>query len=157
MSRELTVNQSFQKLLANLNLTEKQRQRIQTNRYTIDSALSNDNKIHLSTQKQISFLTGSYSRNTIIRPIDDIDLYVRVHYGRHAEGKSPRSILRLMASAIRRLENPNRDQKPKLIRSKVLPGSVKEYDGVINTLLSEGSIDVDESARREYEWIYVLK
>ena len=45
----------------------------------------------------------------------------------------------------------------KLIRSKVLPGSVKEYDGVINTILSEGSIDVDRSASREYDWIYILR
>lgn len=44
-----------------------------------------------------------------------------------------------------------------LIRSKVLAGSVKEYDGVIKTLLSEGSIDVDDSPSREYEWIYILK
>jgi len=44
-----------------------------------------------------------------------------------------------------------------LIRSKVLAGSVKEYDGVIKTLLSEGSIGVDNSPSREYEWIYILK
>ena len=48
-------------------------------------------------------------------------------------------------------------KRGQLIRSKVLPGSVKEYDGVINTLLSEGSLDVDKSASQEYEWIYILK
>lgn len=102
MSKNLTIDQSFQKFLTNLNPTDKQLQRIQTTRGTIDSVLSNDTRIYLNTQKQTSFLTGSYSRNTIIRPIDDIDLYVRVHYSKHAEGQSPRSILLLMASALRK-------------------------------------------------------
>jgi hypothetical protein len=102
MLKSLTIEQGFQKFLANLNPTNKQRQRIQATRNTIDSALSNDDRIHLNTQKQISFLTGSYSRNTIIRPIDDVDLYVRIHFGKHDYGKSPLPILRLIASAIRR-------------------------------------------------------
>ena len=102
MTKNLTIDQSFQKFLANLNPTDKQRERIQKTRDSIDAALFNDDRIFLNTQKQISFLTGSYSRKTIIRPIDDIDLYVRVHYSKHAEGQSPMSILRLMASVIRR-------------------------------------------------------
>ena len=102
MTNNLTVDQSFQKLLANLNPTDKQLQRIKRTRESIDAVLVNDPRIFLNTQKQISFLTGSYSRNTIIRPIDDIDLYVRIHYSKHAEGQSPMSILRLMASALRK-------------------------------------------------------
>jgi hypothetical protein len=102
MTKNLTIDQSFKKFLTNLNPTDKQLQRIQTTRETIDTALVNDNRIFLNSQKQISFLTGSYSRKTIIRPIDDIDLYVRVNYSEHAKDQSPMSILRLMASAIRR-------------------------------------------------------
>jgi|GEM_PF-500736 len=102
MSQKLTVDQSFQKFLTNLNPTEKQRQDIQTKRETIDGALANHPRILLHTQKQPSFLTGSYSRGTIIRPIHDVDLYVRVHYGEHAKDKSPRSILLLMAAALRK-------------------------------------------------------
>jgi len=102
MTENLTIDQSFQKFLTNLNPTDKQLQQIQKTRNSIDAALINDDQIFLNTQKQISFLTGSYSRKTIIRPIDDIDLYVRVHYSKHAEGQSPMSILRLMARAIRR-------------------------------------------------------
>jgi hypothetical protein len=102
MTKSLTIDQSFQEFLNNLNPTDKQLQRIKTTRDTIDAALVNDDRIFLNTQKQISFLTGSYSRNTIIRPIDDIDLYVRVHYSKHAKDQSPMSILRLMASAIRK-------------------------------------------------------
>lgn len=102
MTKNLTIDQGFQKFLANLNPTDKQLQRIQKTRESIDAALVNNPRIFLNTQKQISFFTGSYSRKTIIRPIDDIDLYVRVHYGKHADGQSPMPILRLMASAIRR-------------------------------------------------------
>ena len=102
MTEILSVEQSFQKLISNLNPTEKQRQLIQTTRNTIDNVLANDNRIFLVTQQQSSFLTGSYKRNTIIRPLDDIDLYVRVHYGKHAENKSPLAILRLMTGALRK-------------------------------------------------------
>jgi len=109
MSEELTVEQSFQKLIANLNPTEKQQLDIRTKRETIDSALANDQRIFLHTEKQQSFLTGSYARDTIIRPINDVDLYVRVNYGEHAKDKSPRSILLLMASALRK-RYPNNTQ-----------------------------------------------
>jgi len=102
MPQKLTVAQSFQKFLTNLNPTEKQRQQIQTTRETIDNALATDHRIFLHTQKQPSFLTGSYSRGTITRPIDDIDLYVRVNYGEHGKDKSPRSILLLMAAALKK-------------------------------------------------------
>ncbi len=102
MLQNLTIDQSFQKLLTKLNPTEKQRQQIQVTRETIDSVLANDQRIFLHTQKQPSFLTGSYSRNTIIRPIHDIDLYARIHYDKHAKDKSPRSILLLMASALKK-------------------------------------------------------
>lgn len=107
MTKNLTIDQSFQKFLTNLNPTDKQREQIRKTRDSIDAALINDDRIFLNTQKQFSFLTGSYSRKTIIRPIDDIDLYVRVHYGKHAEGQSPMSILRLMARAIRRRYSKN--------------------------------------------------
>jgi len=102
MSQKLTIDQSFQKILKNLNPTEKQRQDIQTKRDAIDRALAKHPRIFLYTKKQQSFLTGSYSRGTIIRPIHDVDLYVRVHYGKHAKDKSPRSILSLMATALRK-------------------------------------------------------
>lgn len=102
MTKPLTVDQSFKKFLKNLNPTEKQRQHIQTTRESIDSVIQNDERISLAFPNQPSFLTGSYSRNTIIRPIDDIDLYVTIHYAKHVKDKSPRSILLLMASALKK-------------------------------------------------------
>ncbi len=99
---DMPSEQSFRTMLSNLNPTEKQRAAIQTTRDTIDQALGNDPNIHLFSSEQPSFLTGSYSRYTIIRPLDDIDLYVKIHYGMHAKDKSPRGILALMAKALRR-------------------------------------------------------
>lgn len=96
----MTVKQAFEKMLSNLNLTPIQRTSIQTARATIDQTLKNDPKIHLVSSQQPSFLTGSYSRNTIIRPVDDIDLYVKVHYGHHAKEKNPRGVLILMRRAL---------------------------------------------------------
>ena len=98
----MTVMQSFQKMLSNLNPTEKQRTAIQTTRDTIDQALRNDPKINLFSSQQPSFFTGSYGRHTIIRSLDDIDLYVKVHYRHHAEEKSPRGILILMKRTLGR-------------------------------------------------------
>lgn len=107
MAKELTIEQSFKKFLSNLNPTDRQIQRIQKTRASIDDLLINAPRIFLNPQKQISFLTGSYSRKTIIRPIDDIDLYVRIHYGEHAKDQTPMSILRLIASAIRKRHSRN--------------------------------------------------
>ena len=98
----MTASQSFQKMLSNLNPTEKQRASIQVTRDTIDQTLQNNPRIHLVSTEQPSFFTGSYSRHTIIRPLYDIDLYVRVNYTEHAKEKPPRSILVLMARALRR-------------------------------------------------------
>jgi len=144
---DLTVDQSFQKFLSNLNPTDKQRQRIQKTRESIDAALVNDPRIFLNTQKQISFLTGSYSRRTIIRRIDDIDLYVRIHYGKHAEGQSPMSIMRLMASAIRR-RYPNNTRikvdSPCIVVSffdykfEIVPAYGYDYDPELNSIPARG-------------------
>jgi hypothetical protein len=98
----MNIEECFKQMLSKLNPTEKQVQGIRTTRDTIDSVLQSDNRVHLFSGKQISFFTGSYSRKTIIRPINDIDLYVRVHFSAHAEGKGPREILILIAKALRR-------------------------------------------------------
>jgi hypothetical protein len=96
----MTVIQSFETMLSKLEPTTRQKGEIQTKRETIDSVLQNDRRIFLAKGNQSSFFTGSYKRNTIIRPIDDIDLYVTIHYGQHAHGKWPTHIMRLMANAL---------------------------------------------------------
>ncbi|MFX0203355.1 MAG: hypothetical protein ACFFCW_45210 [Candidatus Hodarchaeota archaeon] len=98
----MSANQAFKEMLSRLNPTERQHEAIRKTRETIDTTLKNYKKIHLPSTKQVSFFTGSYSRKTIIRPIDDIDLYVRIHYGQHAKDRPPIHILSLMRGALHR-------------------------------------------------------
>ena len=97
----MTAIKSFETMLSRLEPTIIQKRAIQTTRETIDSVLKNSPKISLVTQRQASFLTGSYRRNTLTRPIQDIDLYVLVNFGIHADGKKPIFILREMARVLR--------------------------------------------------------
>lgn len=97
----MTISKSFETMLSRLEPKIIQKRAIQKSRETIDNVLKNSPKISLVTQRQPSFLTGSYKRNTLIRPIQDIDLYVLVHFGFHADGKKPIFILREMARVLR--------------------------------------------------------
>jgi len=97
----MTVIKSFETMLSRLEPTSIQKGAIKTTRETIDSVLYNAPKVFLAKGTQSSFLTGSYKRNTLIRPIKDIDLYVTVHFSFHADGKKPFLVLRQMARALR--------------------------------------------------------
>jgi len=97
----MTASKSFETMLLRLGPTIPQKTNIQRTRETIDNVLKNHPRIFLAKPQQPSFLTGSYKRNTLIRPIDDIDLYVLVHFSIHADGKKPILILREMARALR--------------------------------------------------------
>lgn len=97
----MSVNKSFETMLSRLEPTTPQKKAIQRTRETIDNVLKNHPKIFFGKPQQLSFITGSYKRNTIIRPIDDIDLYVVVHYQQHVMGEKPIKVLRLLAWALR--------------------------------------------------------
>jgi|Deesub1362A_J573_1020465.scaffolds.fasta_scaffold00319_6 hypothetical protein len=97
----MTVLQYFNDLASRLNLTNKQIESVNASRDRILTALQSSRKISLIYQKPC-FYTGSYSRNTIIRPLDDIDLYIRINYSKHAEGKSPREIIVLFMQALKK-------------------------------------------------------
>lgn len=97
----MTGKESFEKMLSNLEPTQRQREAIQKKRENIDSVIKRHPRIHLAESSQPSFLTGSYKRNTLIRPIDDVDLYVVVHYGLHAKNQPPIKVMRLIAAALK--------------------------------------------------------
>ena len=97
----MTVIKSFETMLSRLEPTSIQKAAIKTTRETIDSVLYNAPKVFLAKGTQSSFLTGSYKRNTLIKPIKDIDLYMMVHFSFHADGKKPILVLREMARALR--------------------------------------------------------
>ncbi len=93
----MTVTKSFETMLSRLEPTIPQKKDIQRTRETIANVLKNQPRIFLGKPQQPSFLTGSYKRSTIIRPIDDIDLYVVIHYQRHVLGEKPIKVMRLIA------------------------------------------------------------
>lgn len=96
----MTVLQYFNDLATRLNLTDSQIEGVNASRDRILTALQSSPKISLIYQKPC-FYTGSYSRDTIIRPLDDIDLYIRINYPKHAEGKGPREIIMLFMQALK--------------------------------------------------------
>lgn len=97
----MTVLHYFSDLASRLNLTEIQVEGVSKSRDRLLAALSGSSRIFLIYQKP-SFYTGSYSRETIIRPLDDIDLYVRIYYSMHAKNKSPREIMLLFMQALKK-------------------------------------------------------
>lgn len=102
IKRMKSINDDFDKLLSNLEPTIFQRTAIIKHRETIDQALINSPALTLYNPSRPSFLTGSYKRNTLIRPINDVDLYVVVHYGLHAKHQKPIQVLRLIQRILTR-------------------------------------------------------
>ncbi len=96
-----SLNDDFEKLLSNLEPTVSQRAAIKNHRATIDQTLKNSPELTLLDQNRPSFLTGSYKRSTLIRPINDVDLYVVVHYARHAEDTQPKNVLKIIRKILR--------------------------------------------------------
>ncbi|BBQ06095.1 SMODS domain-containing nucleotidyltransferase [Elizabethkingia anophelis] len=67
-----TILQSIQSLVDNITVTDKQEENISSSVNNISSTLNDDdNTLNLKE----TFLNGSYERDTIIRPLDDIDIF----------------------------------------------------------------------------------
>jgi predicted nucleotidyltransferase len=74
-----TVTGAFTEFLSRLEPTEKQKQDASTKRTTVQACLNE--KLWVAS----SFLTGSYARSTLIRPPNDIDLFVVLDAEHHAQ------------------------------------------------------------------------
>ena len=87
----------FLEFKQNIEPTDSQIEQISISNNNIREKLSNSNIIEIID----SFLIGSYSRNTLIRPINDIDIFLKVHYGRHNKLLPKQIINMLHCKAIR--------------------------------------------------------
>lgn len=67
----LTLFQAIQSLIDNITVTDKQEENITSSVNNITSTLEDDETLNLKE----CFLNGSYERDTIIRPLDDIDIF----------------------------------------------------------------------------------
>jgi len=72
----MTLLQAIQKMIYNITVTDKQE-------VNIESSFNNLNKYLLNEESNLSvkrvFLNGSYKRDTIIRPLNDIDLFAVIN------------------------------------------------------------------------------
>ena len=67
-----TILESFRELKANLEITELQQSTVSTRQQNVRKAIENELDV------LDSFLTGSYSRNTMIAPLKDVDIDIFV-------------------------------------------------------------------------------
>lgn len=123
-----TLLQSIDKLIENITVTDKQEENISSSVNNITTTLEDDKTLMLKE----TFLNGSYERDTIIRPLDDIDIFAvldeeewKDDYGNLPK---PQSVL----SKIKNFLDKQNDYK----------GKVKQDRPCVTVTLSNKSFDV---------------
>lgn len=123
-----TLLQSIQSLIDNITVTDKQEENISSSVNNITSTLEDDETLNLKE----TFLNGSYERDTIIRPLDDIDIFAvldeeewKDEYGNLP---SPQSVL----SKIKNFLDKQNDYN----------GKVKQDRPCVTVTLSNKSFDI---------------
>lgn len=123
-----TLLQSIQKLIDNITVTDKQEENISASVGNIISTLEKDDALYLKE----SFLNGSYERDTIIRPLDDIDIFAVLNeddwLDDYGNLPNPQSVL----SKIKRYLEGQNDYK----------GKVKQDRPCVTVELSNKSFDI---------------
>jgi hypothetical protein len=91
----LTRDQAFQQLRRNLEITELQEHAVAARQQRVREAVA--------AQLTVAgdFLSGSYSRHTLIGPLKDADVDVVVVLDRSYRDKGPRAVLELVRKALR--------------------------------------------------------
>ena len=89
----MTVGQAFEVFKSALEITQPEQ----------DAAKSSQERLRARLERRLTiledFLSGSYKRDTKIRPLTDIDLFVVLDYSYFVDG--PAGVLRLVASNLR--------------------------------------------------------
>lgn len=123
-----TLLQSIQTLLQNISVTDRQEENISSSVNNITSTLEKDDALFLKE----SFLNGSYERDTIIRPLHDIDIFAVLNEEDWTEDNGdlpkPQSVL----SKIKNYLDKQHDYK----------GKVKQDRPCVTVELSDKSFDI---------------
>ncbi|WBX96035.1 SMODS domain-containing nucleotidyltransferase [Chryseobacterium gambrini] len=123
-----TLLQSIQKLIDNITVTDKQEENISASVGNITATLEKDDALYLKE----SFLNGSYERDTIIRPLDDIDIFAVLNEDDWTDDDgnlpNPQSVL----SKIKKYLDGQNDYK----------GKVKQDRPCVTVELSNKSFDI---------------
>jgi hypothetical protein len=92
-----SVLEEFEKFRSKIEPTEQEKNAISASHTRIRSILENSIDINVVD----SFLTGSYARQTMIKPLKDVDFFVQVHYGEHKNDNSMQ-LLQKLRKALRK-------------------------------------------------------
>ncbi|MFA5778779.1 MAG: hypothetical protein WC947_01420 [Elusimicrobiota bacterium] len=79
-----SILEEFEKFRSKIEPTEKEKISISASHNKMREILENSTEISVVE----SFLTGSYVRQTMIRPLKDVDFFVQMHYGTHKNDNS---------------------------------------------------------------------
>ena len=97
----MTLLQSINQLIDNISVTDRQEENIKNSLSNLAGHLKDkDNDLHITT----TFTNGSYERDTIIRPLDDIDTFAVLDAEKWKDEKgslaSPQSVLTKMKNYL---------------------------------------------------------
>lgn len=129
-----TLLQSIDKFVENITVTDRQEDNIDASFNNLKTNLMKDDS-NLSVKEV--FLNGSYERDTIIRPLDDIDLFAVIDkddYAENGQDPNPQSVLTKFKNYLNSLN----DYKDK----------VKQDRPCVTVVLSDKNFDVLPSLRK---------
>lgn len=135
-----TLLQSIDKFIENITVTDRQEDKIDASFDNLKTNLTKDDS-NLAIKEV--FLNGSYERDTIIRPLDDIDLFAVIDEADYAEnGQNPNS--QSVLTKFKNYLNSINDYKDK----------VKQDRPCVTVFLSDKNFDVLPSLRKA-EALYI--
>lgn len=138
-----TLLQSIDKFIENITVTDRQEKNIDASFQNLKTNLMKEDS-NLSVKEV--FLNGSYERDTIIRPLDDIDLFAVIDQADYAENgldPNPQSVLTKFKTYLNSLyEYEDKVKQDRPCVTVVLSG--KNFD-VLPSLRKEGALYIPNS------------
>lgn len=123
----MTLLQCIKQLLSDITITDKQTATVSTTYNNLKTLLLDaDNKL----EGERVFQNGSYDRDTIIKPLDDVDLFFVLDREKYEEGgvlRNPQAVL----TKIKDFINGTRDYKDKAVQDRpcvTIKLSDKQFD-----------------------------
>jgi len=124
----MTLLQSIDRLIENISITDKQEENIKSSVKNITNTLEKDDTLHLKE----TFLNGSYERDTMIRPLDDIDIFVVLD---ESYWKDDFGVMRKPQSVLDKIKDFLNDQND-------YKGKVRQDRPCVTVELSNKSFDI---------------
>lgn len=132
-----TLLQLIGEMIDNISVTDRQEESIQASTNNLNDHLTNDdNKLNIDS----TFVNGSYERDTIIRPLDDVDLFAVLNRDEWSDeyGKLPKP-----QSVLSKIKN-------KLDSLSDYEGKVSQDRPCVTVSLSDKDFDILPSFEESY-------